>query len=87
VQLSSNAQLVITVSDTGPGLTRENLAHLFEPFCRVSRGSIPLHAGLGLSLARRLAIAIGGELSCDSEAGQSARFVLCVPVALTAAAR
>jgi len=87
VESSSQVDLRFTVSDTGPGLTREDYARLFEPFCHVRRGSMPLHAGLGLSLARRLAIAVGGELSCESETGQSARFLLSVPVAQATVAR
>ena len=66
------------VSDSGPGLSAEAEAHLFELFFTTkARGS-----GLGLSLSREIAIAHGGSLHAErapAEDGGGARFVLWLP--------
>lgn len=68
------------VVDTGPGLTREELQQAFEPFSRITRtGAGVPGAGLGLSLSRRLAELMGGQLSAESAPGVGSRFVLDLP--------
>lgn len=69
VQLAAQregAEVVITVSDDGPGIPPERMAELFEPFNRLGRehGSVP-GSGLGLALARMLVQAMGGQVSAD----------------------
>jgi len=79
-QLTAPAQSVqITVTDSGPGIPREHLAHVFDRFYKVdpsrasSRGS-----GLGLAIARENARLLGGDLRvADSPGG--ARFALSLP--------
>ncbi len=67
---------VISVSDQGPGVPPHLLPRLFERFAR-GPGSSGL--GLGLFLARQIALAHGGTLEAHSEPGKGARFVLSVP--------
>lgn len=66
---------VVEVEDTGPGLTREELAQIFEPF---ARGNSAAHsapgAGLGLTIAKMLTDLMGGELSATSTPGQGSVF-------------
>lgn len=65
------------VADTGPGLTDEELRLAFQPFERVARtGAGVPGAGLGLSLSRRLAALMQGELGADSAPGVGSRFWL-----------
>lgn len=65
------------VADTGPGLTEEELRLAFQPFERVARtGAGVPGAGLGLSLSRRLAALMQGELGADSAPGVGSRFWL-----------
>ena len=69
---------VLEVADTGPGLTAEEQAHVFEPFARGSaRGGDG--AGLGLAIARAVAEAHGGRLGVRSTAGSGATFRLELP--------
>jgi two-component system OmpR family sensor kinase/two-component system sensor histidine kinase BaeS len=65
-----------SVSDTGPGLTPEEQAHVFERFWRAdaSRSRDKGGAGLGLTIARYLIEAHGGEMGVESEPGQGATF-------------
>ncbi|WP_299938396.1 ATP-binding protein [uncultured Pelagimonas sp.] len=65
VSLSQDKQdVLITVSDLGPGIPEDRMATIFEPFTRVenSRNTVTGGAGLGLSIARRIVRAHGGEL-------------------------
>lgn len=68
----------VTVEDEGAGIPVEDQTRIFEKFERVnpteSGGS-----GLGLYIARRLARAMGGDLTVESAPGQGARFTLSLP--------
>lgn len=66
----------IEVVDEGPGVPVEILPRVFERFSRDSASS---GLGLGLYLARRIAVAHGGDLSVESTLGKGARFLLLVP--------
>ena len=67
----------ITVADTGPGIPKEQLAHLFDRFWR-PQGSKP-GVGLGLAIAKGVAEAHGGVIQVTSPPGEGARFTLRLP--------
>lgn len=70
----------IAVSDTGVGIARPNLQHVFDRFWqarRASRGS----AGLGLAIAKRIVEAHGGGISVDSTEGRGTQFHFTLPAA------
>ncbi len=73
----------IVVADQGPGLSQEQVSVVFDKFERLGR-SDEGGSGLGLYISRRLARAMGGDLSVESAPGQGARFVLVVPADLDA---
>mgnify|MGYP000955715150 CR=1 FL=1 len=68
----------ITVADEGPGLSPEQAARVFDKFERLGRSGDG-GSGLGLYISRRLARAMGGELSVESAPAEGARFTLAVP--------
>ena len=71
---------VIDVSDTGPGLTPEELARLFTPYHRGAAEAGPVvGSGLGLAISRQLALSMGGELSVASTPGAGCCFSLRLP--------
>ncbi|MBI5256711.1 MAG: GAF domain-containing protein [Burkholderiales bacterium] len=74
------AQVLISVADSGLGMTREQLAHLFEPFNRLGRerGGIE-GTGIGLALTRQLMRLMDGELTVDSEVGTGTTVTLRLP--------
>jgi PAS domain S-box-containing protein len=72
----------IRVEDTGPGIPEEQLEAIFEPFVQVDRRQNRAGgAGLGLTISRRLARRMGGEISVQSTAGVGSAFVVWLPVA------
>ena len=68
----------VIVADEGPGLSESQQAVVFRKFERLGRSGDG-GSGLGLYISRRLARAMGGELSVESEPGKGARFILEVP--------
>jgi signal transduction histidine kinase len=75
----AGARVRIEVRDDGPGVTADEAEHLFQPGTRGGRVNGHGGAGLGLSLARRLARAAGGEVSAQPGAGAGATFVVELP--------
>jgi signal transduction histidine kinase len=71
-----NGDVALAVSDTGPGIPREHLARVFEPFY----SGKPNGTGLGLTIAERIVAAHGGRIEIDSEPGRGTRITLLFPV-------
>lgn len=68
----------VTVADTGKGIAAADHARIFDKFERIDPAE-PGGSGLGLFIARRLARAMGGDLTVESTAGGGARFTLALP--------
>jgi signal transduction histidine kinase len=68
----------VIVADEGPGLSAEDQARVFAKFERLGRSGDG-GSGLGLYISRRLARAMGGDLTVESAPGEGARFILEVP--------
>lgn len=68
----------VIVADQGQGIAPEHHAMIFEKFGRVDPGE-PGGSGLGLYISRRLARAMGGDITVDSAPGEGARFVFWLP--------
>jgi signal transduction histidine kinase len=77
------AEIRISVSDRGSGVTEADLPHIFEPFYRgASARDAQIHGtGLGLPLAKSIAEAMNGRLTVTSEPGRGSAFTLCLPAA------
>jgi heavy metal sensor kinase len=77
VRLAAEAgDLILEVEDAGRGIADEDLPHVFEPFYRSARAPREGGVGLGLAVARRIALVLGGELNVASRPGQGSRFRL-----------
>jgi PAS domain S-box-containing protein len=75
------AEVAISVADTGVGIAAEKLASIFEPFVQVDQGLTRPHEGVGLGLAisRELARGMGGDLTAESTPGVGSTFTLTLP--------
>jgi signal transduction histidine kinase len=74
-------QLSLQVADTGPGIPLDEQEKIFQPFIRGSQGRrIVEGMGLGLSIAREIIVAHGGEIKLESTPGVGSRFILQLPV-------
>ena len=70
----------IRVEDTGPGIPPERLAVIFEPFEQVDMsGGQHGGSGLGITISRRMARLMGGDLTVRSEVGRGSSFFLWLP--------
>ena len=78
--------LVLSVSDTGVGISADDVPKLFKAFTQLDGSSTREKGGLGLglSIAQRMAKTLGGEVTVTSERGNGSTFVVRVPLRLTA---
>jgi signal transduction histidine kinase/ActR/RegA family two-component response regulator len=78
----SGRNLRIAVADTGPGLSTDQQARLFEPFNRLGAEAGDVQGtGLGLALSRGLVQLMGGTLGFESTEGEGSTFHLELPLA------
>jgi signal transduction histidine kinase len=73
----------VSVADTGEGIPPEDLPNIFERFYRVdkSRARVTGGSGLGLTIAKRLVEAHGGNITVESKLGKGTCFSFTLPVA------
>ena len=74
----NNAQLILTVKDTGIGIPEENQASIFNAFSQLSTGNTRAYqgAGLGLAITQRLVELMKGEISLTSTPGKGTTFTV-----------
>jgi two-component system sensor histidine kinase KdpD len=81
VRLTATRQdVLIRVTDHGPGIPESERERIFEPFHRIEDRSEHPGAGLGLAIARGFTEANGGRMWLESREGQGASFVLAFPL-------
>jgi signal transduction histidine kinase len=71
--------VVISVKDTGIGISSEDLPRIFERFYRCDQSRSEAGTGLGLSLARAIAKAHGGDITVASRPGEGSAFTTTIP--------
>jgi len=83
--------VVIEVTDNGPGVPLADRERIFEPFTQLDQGPSGAGWGVGLALVRGVALAHGGRVHVEDAPGGGARFVVTLPAGdadvLAAAAR
>jgi two-component system sensor histidine kinase KdpD len=77
---ATRREVLIRVTDRGPGVPEAERELIFEPFHRIAGRGDETGAGLGLAIARGFADANGGRLWLESREGQGASFVLALPL-------
>ena len=76
-----------SVTDTGIGMSKEFLNQLFQPFTKENDGMTSRHGGtgIGLTIARRQAELMGGDITATSEPGKGSAFIVTIPFAFAPA--
>lgn len=76
-----NREVEVSVSDTGPGITKENLTTVFEKFhqAHFKNSDHVKGTGLGLSIVKHIITAHGGRVWAESEPGQGSSFIFVLP--------
>ena len=77
---ATDAQVVFSVRDSGPGIAPESLPHIFERFYRGQASRTGRGAGLGLSIAKELVEVQGGTIRVESQPGRGSAFAVTLPV-------
>jgi len=88
VRRQSRDWVEFSVRDTGPGIGRDDLARLFEPFSQLEvrqpkQGAKHEGTGLGLAITRRLCRLLGGDVMVESTLGKGSTFTMQLPAEVT----
>src|SRR6267378_6685673 len=75
-----DGQVVVTVADTGAGISREQLPHIFDKFFQADNQAAAASkgTGLGLAIAKEIVEAHGGHVEVDSTVGKGTTFVIAL---------
>lgn len=76
---NDNGDLIITVADTGSGISPDNLPHIFERFYRADESHAIEGTGIGLALTENSWNAIHGTITAESSEGQGSVFTVTIP--------
>lgn len=80
-ELSEEKFLVIRISDTGSGIEKKDLPHIFEMFYTVSNDAKSKGTGLGLAISKEILAKHGAGISAESELNQGTTFTIKFPCA------
>ncbi len=81
--VKNNNQAIVTVADTGPGISPEDLPHIFERFYRGDKSRTHTSTsgfGLGLSIAKWITEKLGGKIEVESELKVGTKFIVYFPL-------
>jgi two-component system phosphate regulon sensor histidine kinase PhoR len=76
----AGSQAVVSIADTGIGISPEDLTHIFERFYKADKSRTGQGTGLGLAIAKHTVQAHGGQIWADSEPGKGSVFSFSLPL-------
>jgi signal transduction histidine kinase len=81
-----NGNVKLIVSDTGIGMKKEALDHIFEEFSQAEKTTASRYGGTGLGLAivKKFTNLMGGDIGVESEVGKGSKFTITIPITLKA---
>lgn len=78
--VKDETSIIVTVSDSGRGMTPEELENAFRRFYRADKSRNSQGTGLGLAIAKKIAVLHGGDIAADSELGRGSVFTVTLPL-------
>ena len=72
--------VVIQIADSGKGIDKQDLPHIFETFYQGNNSCMDMGTGVGLSLAKQMVETMGGEITVKSAIGKGSVFVVKLPL-------
>jgi signal transduction histidine kinase len=83
--IADDGQITVLVTDTGIGISPENLPKIFDEFTQAEGHTARKFGGtgLGLAISSKMAVLLGGKLTATSEEGAGSTFTLTIPLAAT----
>ncbi|MDR3371842.1 ATP-binding protein [Rhodoferax sp.] len=86
VKQNAKAHLLIEVEDSGPGISAQDQARLFEPFVQLAEGAAQRGTGLGLTITRQFVQLMDGDITVESTVGKGSLFRVNLPLELASTA-
>jgi signal transduction histidine kinase len=74
-----DGEVFISITDSGPGISEEDIPYIFDRFYRADKARCSEGFGLGLSIAKSIVKAHGGNIEVRSVAGSGATFTITLP--------
>lgn len=78
--LEGDNRLIVSVIDSGPGISESKLGTIFEEFTRIANTEVVEGSGLGLAVVSGAITLLGGKISVESNQGQGSKFTISIPV-------
>ena len=75
-----NNNMVIQIADSGKGIDKQDLPHIFETFYQGSNSCMDMGTGVGLSLAKQMVETMGGQITVKSAVGKGSVFFVTLPL-------
>lgn len=75
-----NNNLVIQIADSGKGIDKQDLPHIFETFYQGNNSCMDMGTGVGLSLAKQMVETMGGQITVKSAVGKGTVFFVTLPL-------
>jgi len=79
--LTPTKYVMVSVSDTGPGIAPEDMDRIFKRFVKLNNTAPRVGVGLGLSISKEIVEAHGGKIWAESEPGKGSTFSFVIPAA------
>lgn len=73
---NSEGKIVLTISDTGIGMTEEQMSHIFEKYYQVEKSKTMQGLGLGLTIVNKILNLVNGEIEVTSKLREGSTFTV-----------